>query len=87
MWRSLFLAIGIMAIIIGVEALLIDSASMYSASDSSAADFVDPGVAPGPTVRTWKPSERFPWAALALGGVIVLYAITLPKRWHMGAHG
>ncbi|TWU04026.1 hypothetical protein [Neorhodopirellula pilleata] len=85
MWRSLFMALGIMAIIIGVETLLIDSASMYAAAESTAADFIDPGATPALRTEVWEPGEKFPWAMLAIGTVIVLYAITLPKRWH--SHG
>lgn len=82
MWRSLFMALGIMAIIVGVESLLIDSASVYAAAESTAVDFIDPGTAPAQTIETWTPGERFPWMMLAIGTVVVLYAITLPKRWH-----
>lgn len=82
MWRSLFLAIGIMAVIVGVESMLIDNASLYAAADSNASDFVNPGSAPAQTIKTWTPGERFPWALLAVGAVIILYAITLPKRWN-----
>lgn len=84
MWRSLFMAIGIMAIIVGVESLLIDSANVYAAAESSAADFVDPGIAPAQRIETWTPGERFPWMMLAVGSVVVLYAVTLPKRWRRG---
>lgn len=82
MWRSLFMAFGIMAIIVGAESMMIDQAVVYAAAESSAAEFIDPGMQPAQTTKVWSPGERFPWAMLAIGAVIVLYAITLPKRWH-----
>jgi len=76
------MAVGIMAIIVGVETLLIDSASMYAAAESTASDFIDPNGVPAQRIKTWQPGEKFPWAMLAIGTVTVLYAVTLPKRWH-----
>lgn len=87
MWRSLFMALGIMAIIVGVETLLIDSADMYAAAESTAADFIDPGAVPAMRTEVWQPGEKFPWAMLAIGTIVVLYAITLPKRWHKHGDG
>ncbi|MEM9643845.1 MAG: hypothetical protein AAF989_02530 [Planctomycetota bacterium] len=82
MWRSLFLALGIMAIIVGVESMLIENANLYAGAESSAADFMDPTGPPAYAVKSWTPGEAFPWALLFIGGVVVLYAITLPKRFH-----
>lgn len=82
MWRSLFLAIGIMVIVLGVETMLIDSANVYAAAESTASDFIDPGSTPAQRTKVWQPGEKFPWAMIATGTVIVIYAITLPKRWH-----
>ncbi|MCC9643943.1 hypothetical protein LOC71_16800 [Rhodopirellula sp. JC740] len=84
MWRSLFMAVGIMMVILGVETMLIDSATVYAAAESSAVEFMDPGVTPAQTTKVWTPSERFPWVMLAIGAVVILYAITLPKRWGRG---
>lgn len=81
MWRSLFLAVGIMAIIIGVESLLIENATLYAAGESSAGAFVNPAGSPAKSVQTWQPAEWFPWAVLSAGAVIVLYVFTLPRRW------
>lgn len=76
------MAVGIMMVILGVESMLIDSATVYAAADSTAVDFMDPGATPAQTTKVWVPGERFPWVMLAIGAVVVLYAITLPKRWH-----
>jgi len=83
-WRAFFLAIGAMLIIVGVETLLIDSATIYSAAESSATDFMDPTSTPGQKTKVVKPDEWIPWAAMSVGAVVVLYAFTLPQRWNRG---
>lgn len=85
MWRSLFLAIGIMVIVLGIETMFIESANVYAAADSTAAEFMDPGTTPAQRTKVWEPGEKFPWAMIAIGAVIVIYAVTLPKRWHQSA--
>ena len=81
MWRSIFIAVGIMAIILGVECLLIESANFYSASETNASSFINPIGDPAPDTREWRPKEWFPWAVLCGGAITILYAFTLPKRW------
>lgn len=81
MWRSIFIAIGIMAIILGIECLLIDSANLYAAGETDPGSFVNPTGDPAPGTREWRPKEWFPWAALSGGMITVLYAFTLPKRF------
>ena len=81
MWRSIFIAVGIMGIIIGLECLLIDSANFYSAADTEAGVFINPVAVPTSNVHQWRPKEWFPWVILTAGGITVLYAITLPKRF------
>ncbi len=85
MWRSFFIAVAIMMIILGIECLMIDSASLYAANKSTASNFIDPAAPPAPTTKVWEPSEALPWGLLSGGAVIILYAVTLPKRW--GAAG
>lgn len=85
MWRSLFLAVGIMGIIVGVECLLIENATLYAAGQSSAGEFVNPSASPARSTQTWQPAEWFPWAVLSAGTVTVLYAFTLPRRWGQAA--
>ena len=85
MWRSLFIGIGIMALIFGVECLLIDSATLYGAGDTTAANFIDPSGAPSGSTKVWKPKEWMPWAVLSAGAITVLYSFTLPRRWHRAA--
>ncbi len=81
MWRAFFIALGIMAIIIGFESLLIESANFYSDRGSSAKEFLNPANIAGQSTVTWEPKEWFPWLVLSLGSLIVIYAFTLPKRF------
>ena len=81
MWRSIFIAVGIMAIIVGMECLVIDSADFYSAGETKAGSFINPATVPASDVQQWRPKEWFPWVILSAGGITVLYAFTLPKRF------
>lgn len=87
MWRSIFIAVGVMAIILGVECLVIDSASLYSAAETKASSFMNPIGSPSIDTREWRPKEWFPWAFLSTGTITILYAFTLPKRWRRPAAG
>ena len=71
MWRAMFLAIGAYSLLLGVEALAIEKATLK------------PRVEPGATVATQKvitPPEWAPWSLMAGGAVVVLYSFTLPRR-------
>ena len=81
MWRSFFLAVGIIGVVVGLEAMTIDSVSLYTASGTDAQSFIDPTGRPSETVRQWKPSEWFPWMAMMVGAVVIIYAVSLPKRF------
>ncbi|MGI9473226.1 MAG: hypothetical protein ACR2NZ_16920 [Rubripirellula sp.] len=81
MWRSIFIALGLMAIIIGLECMVIDSANLYSASETKASNFINPISTPSAETREWRPQEWFPWVIMSAGGITVLYAFTLPKRF------
>lgn len=81
MWRSLFMAGGFMLVILGFECLMIDSAVVFAASDTTAVEFVDPSAAPGPQTKEVRPSEWVPWIFLMTGAITVLYAVTLPRRF------
>jgi hypothetical protein len=81
MWRSIFIAIGIMAIIVGLECLLIDSANFYAAGQTRASSFFNPAGTPSLNTRAWQPKEWFPWCVLSIGTITILYAFTLPRRF------
>jgi len=80
MWRSIFIAVGLMAMIIGLECLLIESAIFYKPSDTQASSFINPIGQPSADTREWRPKEWFPWLVLSAGTITVLYAFTLPRR-------
>ncbi len=80
MWRSIFIALGLMAIIIGVECLFIDSASFYAAGQTKASAFINPMGNPSASTREWQPQEWFPFVILSAGTVVIIYAFTLPRR-------
>lgn len=85
MRRSICLALGIMAIIVGLETLVIDSVNLYSASSTDAQSFIDPSGRPSGALKRWEPNEWFPWIALMGGAIGVIYVFTLPKRFQRAA--
>lgn len=87
MWRSFFMAIAIMLIILGIECLMIDSASVYATRETTAQNFIDPSAPPARRLKVWEPAEWLPWMLLSTGSVVILYAFTLPKRWAGGGGG
>ena len=46
MWRTLFIALGVMAMIFGLECMIIDSATIYAGRESTMLDFFDPTGTP-----------------------------------------
>ena len=71
MWKSLFLAAGIFACIVGVEMLLIDSAVILPLSGSG-----------GPEVFT--APDWAPWSLISAGAVTILNFVTLPTKMIKG---
>ncbi len=86
MWRALFMAIGIMLVIVGAECMVIDSAAVYGASEANSATFFDPNRPPAPTVKNVKPSEGLPWTLMAVGAIVIIYSVTLKKGAPAPAH-
>jgi hypothetical protein len=66
MWRSLFLALGIFTLVLGLEALVIDSATFANHAEAGAQNLV--------------PAEWAPWSLLSAGTVVILYSFTLPQK-------
>jgi hypothetical protein len=75
MWRSLFLAIGITFCIVGVECMVIEEAVIARSPAASIA------TCDGGGRKQFKTQEWMPWSFLSTGAVIILYTITLPKRF------
>ena len=84
MWRSVFLAIGVTFCILGAECLVVDEAVLANTvvgSGATAAMDTFTGAADPHQIKT---EEWMPWSFLATGAVIILYSITLPKRFQAG---
>jgi hypothetical protein len=86
-WRAFFFAVGTMLVIVGVECLMIDSATIvtdrpqtYQVSNS----WFQPAPAIQVGTRVIQPPDWIPWSLIASGTVVILYALTLPKRWGGG---
>ncbi len=85
MWRAFFFAIGTMLVIVGVECLLIDSATLAAEAPpppqpQNGSFFQDPAPAAAVSTKVVKPAEWIPWSCIASGAVVILYALTLPSR-------
>jgi hypothetical protein len=76
MWRSVFLALGITLCIVGLECLVVDEAVI--AKPGAAEASVSSEAVQQNQIKT---REWMPWSFLSAGAVIILYTITLPKRF------
>jgi hypothetical protein len=78
MWRSLFVALGLSAVILGLECLVIDKAVLARREQPA------PGIdVKTPTVgrsREVIPPDWAPWSLMSTGAVVVLYSFTLPRK-------
>ena len=85
MWRAFFFAVGAMLIIVGVECLLIDSATLASEKREvvqvNQGWFQPPQALEVNQATVIRPKEWIPWSSLATGAVVLLYSFTLPRRW------
>jgi hypothetical protein len=81
MWRSLFLALGAFAIIVGAECLICDKAILAAKNEVSAQGLLaNPQSAGSVARREIVPPEWAPWSLLSGGAVTMLYSFTIPKR-------
>jgi hypothetical protein len=76
MWRSLFLAVGVMLCILGVECLGVQEV-VFKAQTPAAQS--EAGASLGSSRRI-APPEYAPWSLMGLGAVVILYAYDLPRR-------
>ena len=67
MWRSLFLAVGIFTLLLGLEALLVERATFANHGEPAA-------------TRELVPADWAPWSLLSAGSVVILYSFTLPQK-------
>lgn len=85
-WRAFFFAVGIMLLIVGVELMFVDSATLGSPKTEtvqvSNGWFQQPqSVQVANGGRVINPPEWMPWSFVFTGAVVVLYSFTLPVRW------
>jgi hypothetical protein len=83
-WRAFFLAIGTMLIIVGIECMLIESAVLVPDSTETTQVANAWYLPPQPmqvSNRVIRPPEWIPWSLVAAGTIVVLYSLTIPKRW------
>jgi len=84
-WRSFFLAVGAMLVIVGIETMVIDSATIYSKGTVQAPEGAEQtATSPRRATRVVQPEEWVPWTAMSIGAIVVLYAFTLPQRFARG---
>lgn len=80
MWRSLFLAMGIVLCILGAECLVLEKAVLArndEQPDQTKSYLVS---APEPSREEFEPPEWLPWGLISFGAVVILYSYSLPRR-------
>ena len=79
MWRSLFLAAGIVLCILGGECLIMEKAVLAKSEpepEQNASFFSEPT---SPTNEI-KPPDWAPWTLLSVGAVVIIYSYSIPRR-------
>lgn len=76
MVRSLFLALGLTTVILGLECLVVEKATMAGAP----AQRNTWGQVVAAPAKEVVPPEWAPWGLLTGGAVVLLYSFTIPKR-------
>jgi hypothetical protein len=80
MWRSLFLAIGVILIILGVQCLGVAQFTLKLRDEApSSTSFLDTAPTLGAQKQITPPTWA-PWSLMSTGAVVCLYSFTLPKR-------
>lgn len=83
MWRSLFLAIGLTLLLLGLESIFVERAVLSNRFSKAVApandpDFeLDPAAGPVRQKRDFAPPEWAPWSLISASAVVILYSITL----------
>ena len=79
MWRALFLALGISAILLGAEGLVVERALLHAGQPAAQAAPGQFRAAAPPARRDFLTPEWAPWCFLSVGAVVVLYTLTIAK--------
>jgi hypothetical protein len=70
MWRALFLGLGFFLLVLGLECMFIDQATITRAAEGG--------------VVTFAPPDWVPWSLVSAGAVTMLYSYTLPQKFKGG---
>jgi hypothetical protein len=81
MIRSFFLAVGVFAIFLGAECLVLDRAVLKPSQEPTIEGFAERAAT---AAREIKPPEWAPWSLLSVGTVVILYSFTLPEKIKTG---
>jgi len=79
-WRSIFLALGIVLCILGAECLVLEKAVWAQDKppvQQSASLFISSAA---PASNEFVPPESAPWTLLTLGVVVILYSCSLRRN-------
>ncbi len=80
MWRSLFLAVGLFLIILGVECLGVETINLKFRDPPKESNLPwESAPAVGPRKKI-SPPPWAPWSLLSSGAVVCLYSFTIPRR-------
>jgi hypothetical protein len=77
MLRAFFLAVGIYALILGLECLVVDKAVLQPSREATASALAQQVA---PSVREITPAEWAPWSLISGGAVVMLYSFTIPAK-------
>jgi hypothetical protein len=82
MWRAFFLALGISALIIGAECIVVDKVYLARRNNAPAAatGYEQTPTAAPQRVEEIDIPEWAPWSFMAGGAVVILYSFTIPRR-------
>jgi len=82
MWRSIFFAVGISLCLLGAECFVIEKAVLAECIAPSAPIVAADGtINPTGKSREIETQEWMPYTFLGTGALIILYTITLPRRF------
>jgi hypothetical protein len=74
MLRALFLGVGLFVLVLGLECMAIDQATVINSQDSGAMSMSSSTV-------TVTPADWVPWTLFSAGAVTILYSYTLPQKF------
>jgi hypothetical protein len=80
MWKSFFLAIGITMIIVGIETLLIEKATLTDRAVKVRNVSANGYPIPRDKAKDIVPPEWAPWSLMSAGAVVILYSFSIPRR-------